>query len=353
MTTIRPAALALLLLLAVLGCDSDPGYQHTYTTRAIILSLPGDRVTQEFIVHHEDIPDYVSINGSIGMNEMAMPIPVPDKSLLEGFTVGDKVELIFGERFEPDHKMGLIQIVKLADDVPLNLGKTSSSANSQSADDAGFVSIFDGETFADWEGDMRYWLIEEGKIIGQFNEENPLAQNTFLIWRGGEDNGAVENFELKFEYLISTGGNSGVQYRSQETEGFGMKGYQADIHHGPRWTGICYDEHGRKVLADRGQSVVLEAGMKPQLVEQFGEAAELMESIDLDGWNEYHIIAQGNRLIHKINGVKMSEVLDNDEAERELSGLLGLQIHSGTPVKVAFRKIRLMLPDSPKLNTTR
>ncbi|MEO0477176.1 MAG: DUF1080 domain-containing protein, partial [Planctomycetota bacterium] len=144
---------------------------------------------------------------------------------------------------------------------------------------------------------------------------------------------------------ISEGGNSGVQYRSQEEDNFGMKGYQADIHHGPRWTGICYDEHGRKVLADRGQSVVVEAGQKPKVVEQFGDRDKLMESIDLAGWNEYHIIAKGNRLTHKINGVRMSEVLDNDEAERDLKGLLGLQIHRSTPVKVEFKDIRLKALD--------
>jgi|GEM_PF-2005194 len=338
-------ALTALLLLALMGCEQDPGYEHTYTTRAIVLSLPGEKATQEFIVHHETIPDYQSINGSVGMNEMAMPIPVPDKSALKGIAVGDKIELVFGERFEPDHRMGLISVTKLADDAELNLGgKTTPGAATQAVEgdeDEGFLSIFDGKTFGGWEGDMRYWSIEDGVIIGQFTKEKPLAANTFLIWRGGDNNGEVADFELKFSYRISEGGNSGVQYRSQEEDNFGMKGYQADIHHGPRWTGICYDEHGRRVLADRGQSVVVEAGAKQEVVDQFGDRDKLMESIDLQGWNEYHIIAKGNRLIHKINGVRMSEVLDNDEAERELKGLLGLQIHSGTPVKIEFKNIRL------------
>ncbi|MEM9348336.1 MAG: family 16 glycoside hydrolase [Planctomycetota bacterium] len=344
----RPALFLCLTVLTALqlGCSQDPGYEHTYTTRAIVLSLPGEKAAQEFIVHHEEIPEYISINGSIGMNEMAMPIPVPDKSLLKGFAVGDKVELVFGERFEPDHTMGLISIKKLSAETEMNLGQTASGASKRAADeDDGFVAIFDGETFEGWEGDMRYWSIEDNNIVGQFDETNPLAANTFLIWRGGEKKGVLSDFELKFQYRISEGGNSGVQYRSQEEDNFGMKGYQADIHHGPRWTGICYDEHGRKVLADRGQSVVVEAGEKPEVVEQFGDRGELMESIDLEGWNEYHIIAKANRLIHKINGVRMSEVLDNDEAERDLEGLLGLQIHRSTPVKVEFKDIRLKVLD--------
>lgn len=341
MPRLTPYLFFLLLAIFLPGCGQDPGYEHTYTTRAIVLSLPGEKATQEFIVHHEEIPEYISINGSVGMNEMAMPLPVPDKSLLNGFAVGDKVELVFGERFEPDHVMGVISIVKLDDDTALNLGKTTAGGKEEETAEDEFVSIFDGESFDGWDGDMRYWSIEDGVIIGQFTKDKPLAANTFLIWRGGKNKGVVSDFELKFQYRISENGNSGVQYRSQEEDNFGMKGYQADIHHGPRWTGICYDEHGRKVLADRGQSVVVEAGEKPKVVEQFGDPAELMNQIDLAGWNEYHIIAKGNRLIHKINGVRMSEVLDNDEAERELKGLLGLQIHRGTPVKVEFKNVLL------------
>lgn len=345
---LRLLAVSALLLAFSTGCDQRQDYEHTYTTRGIVMSLPSEKAYDEFIVHHEAIPEYVSIRGSVGMNEMAMPIPVPDRSMLEGVTVGDKIELVFGERFNVDedgHKtsaMGLISVKKLSRDTELNLGKAGSGAKPQAAEaDDNFVMIFDGQTLKNWQGDMRYWSIDNGAIVGQFTADNPLKQNTFLIWRGGNDNGLVKDFELKFSYRISEGGNSGVQYRSQETEGFGMKGYQADIHHGPQWTGICYDEHGRKVLANRGQSVVVETNKEPFVVEQFGDSAQLMESIDLDGWNEYHIIAKGNRLIHRINGVRMSEVLDSDETERELVGLLGLQIHCGTPVKVEFRAIRL------------
>ena len=61
------------------------------------------------------------------MNEMAMPIPVPDKSLLDDIQVGDKVELTFGERFKPDHAMGVTAIKKLPADTELNLSSTSSN----------------------------------------------------------------------------------------------------------------------------------------------------------------------------------------------------------------------------------
>eukprot|EP00752_Nemacystus_decipiens_P016084 g14380.t1 len=300
-----------------MGCDRQPTYQHVYTTRGVIIALPGEKAYQDFLVHHERIPDYVSINGTIGMNEMVMPFPAGDRSMLEGLAVGDKVEITYGETHEPQFSTGLIAITKLPDDTEMDLSVVVPGTQPRAAvEDDGFVSIFDGETFEGWDGDMRYWSIEDGSIVGQFDENNPLAANTFLIWRGTKGHsfgGVVGDFELKFKYRISEGGNSGVQYRSQEQANFGMKGYQADIHHGPRWTGICYDEHGRKVLADRGQSVVVDAGEELKIVEQFGDRDELMQWIDLKGWNEYQIIARGSRLIHKINGVRMAEVLDNDE----------------------------------------
>lgn len=124
-----PLALAALLVALLPACDSDPGYEHIYTVRGQIIALPGEKATQEFFVHHEEIPDYVSINGSIGMNEMIMPFPLPDRSVLDGLVVGDKIEIVYGERFEPwdQAKAGVISITKLPADTELNLSHTSSN----------------------------------------------------------------------------------------------------------------------------------------------------------------------------------------------------------------------------------
>jgi hypothetical protein len=47
------------------------------------------------------------------------------------------------------------------------------------------------------------------RLVGQSSTENPVKQNTFLIWRGG----APKDFELKVEYRLSST-NSGIQIRS-------------------------------------------------------------------------------------------------------------------------------------------
>src|SRR6478609_9503512 len=78
-------------------------------------------------------------------------------------------------------------------------------------DTAGFVPIFDGKTLAGWDGDPRFWRVENGEIVGETTPEKVVTLNNFLIWRGG----TVKDFELKVEFKIS-GTNSGIQYRSVE-----------------------------------------------------------------------------------------------------------------------------------------
>src|SRR5262245_38218583 len=73
---------------------------------------------------------------------------------------------------------------------------------------AGFTQIFDGTSMKGWEGDPAFWRIENGELVGQSTAANPVTQNTFLIWRGGEP----KDFELKLEFRIDST-NSGVQIR--------------------------------------------------------------------------------------------------------------------------------------------
>src|SRR5262245_26500604 len=94
-----------------------------------------------------------------------------------------------------------------------------------SGDDAGFTLIFDGKTLRGWEGDPKYWRVEQGCLVGEVTPETLLKQNSFIIWRGG----VTQDFELKVEYRVSAQGNSGINYRSAEASGqpWTMKGYQA------------------------------------------------------------------------------------------------------------------------------
>lgn len=202
--------------------------------------------------------------------------------------------------------------------------------------ETGFVRIFDGKTLDGWEGTDR-WKVEKGTIVAQTTAENPLRQNTFLIWRGGKP----ADFELKLEYRI-TGGNSGIQYRSAELENsdFAMSGYQSDIDANLRYTGMIYEERGRGFLAPRSQVNYRGPSVSGTLA-SLGTSDELREVLKTNDWNEIHIIARGNTLIQIYNGRMMSMLIDDDIAGRAMEGLIGLQVHTGEPMKIEFRNIRL------------
>jgi len=202
----------------------------------------------------------------------------------------------------------------------------------------GFKSIFNGNNLDDWDGDARYWSVTNEAITGKTTTDDPLKQNTFIIWRGG----ITADFELKLQYRIQ-GGNSGIQYRSFEVPGekYVVGGYQADFEAGDTYSGILYGERFRGVLALRGQKTVIGKDHKPKVVGKIGETAELQSVIKKNDWNDYHIIAKGNHFVHKINGQIMIESTDEDEEQRRSTGILALQLHTGPPMKVQFRNIRI------------
>lgn len=205
----------------------------------------------------------------------------------------------------------------------------------QSPAEPGALALFDGSTLAGWRGDPRYWSVEDGAIVGRSTEAVPCTRNTFLIWQG-----TVADFELTLEYRID-GGNSGIQYRSRDAGDFVVEGYQADIDSGPHHAGILYEERGRGILALRGERVAIGAGGARRAEPALGEAAELQRSIHSGQWNRYRITARGGRLDHEINGVPMVEVDDADAERAARSGILALQLHSGSPMAVRFRNLRL------------
>lgn len=206
-------------------------------------------------------------------------------------------------------------------------------------DPTGFTPIFDGKTLTDWDGDPKYWSVIDGKLLGTVTPETLLKENSWIVWRGG----VVENFELVLDYRVSPQGNSGVGYRLAVVAGkpFAVRGPQADIHGAEMFTGICYEENGRRLLASRGQSSWIEPGGQPRVIAQFAHPGELQALVRQHDWNRYHLVVRGNHAQHFLNRVLMSEVHDHDEANRMHSGLVGVQVHVGPPMTIEYRNISL------------
>lgn len=224
----------------------------------------------------------------------------------------------------------------------------------QNALQEGFKPIFDGKTLEGWDGDTTYWSVENGNLVGEVTPSTPLKTNTFIIWQGGEPS----DFELKGEFKITAEGNSGINYRSERLEDipFALRGYQADIDGKNAYTGQNYEERKRTTLAYRGQATTINpqeipgdlreniksnAWMGLEVTKNLGDRDSLKSFIKSDDWNSFHLVIKGNRLQHYINGILMSEVVDEDTQNRRMKGLLGIQVHTGPPMKVQYRNLML------------
>lgn len=218
-------------------------------------------------------------------------------------------------------------------------------------DHAGWTSMFDGSTMKGWDGSSEVWRAENGAITGESTPDKPSG-TTYVIWQGGEP----KNFELKAEVkLEGSGANSGIQYRSSratQPQGgpvpnprfakWNLKGYQADFDFANRYSGQLYEQGTpRGIIAWRGQMVRTEQGKKPRLLGMLGDSDALKSFIKVGDWNQMHVIARGNSMIHVVNGRVMSIFIDDDPTMAVAQGLIGLQIEGGGNVKVSFRNLWL------------
>ena len=182
------------------------------------------------------------------------------------------------------------------------------------AQEKGFVSLFNGKDLSGWEGDPFLWKVEDGMLVGR---SPGISYNDFL-----SSTKEYSNFVLRFEvHLLNNIGNSGVQLRSRRAPGsMEMIGFQADI--GPTWWGNLYDESRRRVTLAEPPEGVIEKALKPQT------------------WNDYEVSAVDKRITLKLNG-KTTIQYDETDDSIEGIGLLALQVHSGPPLEVRFRNIRI------------
>lgn len=216
----------------------------------------------------------------------------------------------------------------------------------------GFETIFDGKTLDGWDGDPKHWSVVDGIIRGD-STKNKARGNTFLIFRKGGD---LRNFELKVDYRIHTGNNSGVQYRSKEVSKWVVSGYQSEVQNLAGKTGFLYHEKGRGWLVDVGDFMHISKDGKKKVIGIGADRDTIIKApyhTDKQ-WNSYHFVVRGNHVVHNLNGYLTVELIDehvdakNPDSlkQQRKSGVIALQVHGGSPMTVDFRNIQLKkLPD--------
>ncbi|MEK6154841.1 DUF1080 domain-containing protein [Flavobacteriaceae bacterium 3-367] len=208
----------------------------------------------------------------------------------------------------------------------------------------GWELLWDGNTTHGWRGAKlehfpeKGWVIENGELI-------VLSSGGGEAEAGGDivTEKKYDNFEVKLEFKITEGANSGIKYyvntdlNKGEGSSIGLEFQILDDarhpdakkgnHEGSRTLGSLYD----LIQADTNK-----------LVHPIGD------------WNTAHIISKNNHVEHWLNGVKVLEYERKSEAYRQLvseskyvkwpkfgeadSGNILLQDHGD---RVAFRNIKI------------
>jgi hypothetical protein len=233
-----------------------------------------------------------------------------------------------------------------------------------SAADSGFKSLFNGKDLSGWDGNKDFWSVRDGALTGQTTAEKVLKANTFLVWKDG----TPANFELKLRFKLTAQNdknqaNSGIQYRSKlvDPATFVVGGYQADIDSTGKYAGMLYEERGRGILMSPGQKIRVgppdataaapapadakkAKGKAKAKVDVLGTATkpeDILAAYKLGEWNEFRVVANGNRLQHYLNGKLTADVTDTDETAGAKSGVIALQLHQGPPMTVQFKDVQL------------
>lgn len=212
------------------------------------------------------------------------------------------------------------------------------TASLNAADELGFVPLFNGTNLNSWDGKPGDWEVRGGEIwcTGASEERN------WLIWRGGEPT----DFTLRLEFRWDKG-NSGVQIRSDDLGEWQVFGYQVEIarkavmglwHHS-----LIDKEHPKRearfLMTTAGErALILEDGTRVNT--KLEDAAKIQAFYNEGAWNTMEIIASGDMIIQKINGVHFATVIDQDSEMSRSKGFIAFQDH-GKGCTVAFRNIRL------------
>jgi hypothetical protein len=217
-------------------------------------------------------------------------------------------------------------------------------------DHRGYVPLFDGVSLKGWDGNPKFWRVENGAIVGESTPENPSG-NTYIAYRDV----VAKDFTLKFEIKVEGNGGSGLQYRSRTglpwlrpipanvTANAGpvnlawmMTGPQADFWPSQIYTGQFYSENTPMgIMAFRGQ-VVEGAGLgAKRLMGKIGDRGALGSLVKANDWNQYTVIARGGTFIHIVNGQLMAVMVDDDpDSSNNQPGIFGIEIEATTKVSV-------------------
>lgn len=191
-----------------------------------------------------------------------------------------------------------------------------SAADESSRD---FKPLFNGKALDGWKvhgGKLASWAVEDGVLFTKGSGGGWLMTEK-----------EYGDFELKLEFRVPKGGNSGVALRSPMKGDPAYTGMEIQILDDPSYKGLKEWQHTGSIY---GVVAAAKLATKP-----VGE------------WNAYHITCKGRKVKVELNGEKIVDADLDDHKEKHAKehpgilrekGHIGLQEHGG---KVEFRNVRV------------
>ena len=202
------------------------------------------------------------------------------------------------------------------------------------ADTVLFRPIFNGKDLTGWTQQDGYFSVKDGVITGESTPDHLCKPNHHLVYTAEE----LTDFELRAEFRLSKGANSGIQLRCKP-QFIGDNGYQADMNGGGNYVGFLYHPK-QHLIGARGSDVTIDAAGK-KTVKRFADGKALQDLYRVEQWNDMRVKVEGRTITVWVNGVRMTSVEDPREAFFPSKGHIALQLHQGPPMKVEFRNLRL------------
>lgn len=212
------------------------------------------------------------------------------------------------------------------------------------------TQLFDGETLSGWEGSDSAFRVENRAIIGGSLEKR--LEKTFYLCT----NEQYSDFELTLSVKLfhnNLSGNGGINFRAQRVkDSNGVASYQADIGYFNPNIVVRLSDY---TPADMSRPFSLWGTLIDQSREDVSRYREpenlkvvILKMPDRElihkiakpnDWNEIKIIALGNEIEIKVNGI--TTVQYTEKGDVSSNGYICLQAHQGAPYEVHHKEIRI------------
>ena len=190
---------------------------------------------------------------------------------------------------------------------------------------SGWTDLLNRQDLDGWEvvGDGVWIVMRDGTLLGQCDPRKPFLNQAWLYTKK-----EFGQFDLRLEYWMPLGGNSGISIRDTSRGRYAIAGPEQDSNRNPSHVGyeiqLASSSSPRYKFGVSG-SVYLLDGAKP--------------GVQRDGdWNTLEIESRNDLIRVRINGEVVSQ--HPGLPERSKTSPIGLQLHNKSTI-VMFRNIRL------------